>query len=483
MNPAPHLRAKHLKKPSPACRSASPATSAAMSPGRSTSRTPRAPHIHDLDGNEYIDFNLCFGALMAGHCHPAVVKAVQERLEIGTMYGMPHTLEFDLADEICQRFPMDQVRFGSSGTEVTMHAIRLARGFTGRDKIIKMEGGYHGVHDSVLVSMKPKPELRGPPDRPTQVPAASGVPMDTVKNTLIAQFNDLAAVKRLFAENPSQIACIIVEPIMMNIGVCMPVEGYLEGLREICTREGALLIFDEVKTGAKLGRGGACEYFNIKADLITLAKSIGGGFPLAAFAASKEVMDMIAQHKVFHAGTYATNPLVMAAGTRHLPRSPHPRGLRPRRHDQRRARRRLQPDPQDDFIEAYIESAGANGALLFYPKKIRNFREWQKVDIDLWKLYWFGMINRASWRSPSGGTSSGRISMVHSLADVDRHLTAFEELAPPSRRRNRRARCRWSVSPKGYFRAGGSRWQKSCQKSAVAPITLRASSAYWAAET
>ena len=309
----------------------------------------KGTHIHDLDGNEYIDFNLCFGALMAGHCHPAVVKAVQERLETGTMYGMPHTLEFDLADEICQRFPMDQVRFGSSGTEVTMHAIRLARGFTGRDKIIKMEGAYHGVHDSVLVSMKPKPELRGPDDRPTQVPAASGVPMDTVKNTLVAQFNDLAAVERLFAENPGQIACIIVEPIMMNIGVCMPVEGYLEGLREICTREGALLIFDEVKTGAKLGRGGACEYFNIKADLITLAKSIGGGFPLAAFAASKssDGHDRPAQ------GLPRRNLRHQSAGdgrrTRHLQRSPHPRGLRPRRHDQRRARRRLQPDPQDDL--------------------------------------------------------------------------------------------------------------------------------------
>ena len=254
----------------------------------------KGTHIHDLDGNEYIDFNLCFGALMAGHCHPAVVAAVQERLVTGTMYGMPHTLEYDLADEICQRFPVEQVRFGSSGTEVTMHAIRIARGYTGRDKIIKMEGAYHGVHDSVLVSMKPRLDLIGDPDRPNQVPASGGVPADTVKNTLVAQFNDLKAVAGLFAENPGQIAAVIVEPIMMNIGICMPEAGYLEGLSEICTREGALLIFDEVKTGAKLGRGGACEYFNIKADIVTLAKSIGGGFPLAAFAASKAVMDVIA---------------------------------------------------------------------------------------------------------------------------------------------------------------------------------------------
>jgi glutamate-1-semialdehyde 2,1-aminomutase len=182
----------------------------------------KGSHIHDPDGNEYIDFNLCFGALMAGHCHPAVVAAVQERLVTGTMYGMPHSLEYDLAEEICQRFPVEQVRFGSSGTEVTMHAIRIARGYTGRDKIIKMEGAYHGVHDSVLVSMKPSLDLVGDPDRPNQVPASGGVPLDTVKNTLVAQFNDLKVVNRLFKENPGQIAAIIIEPIMMNIGICMP---------------------------------------------------------------------------------------------------------------------------------------------------------------------------------------------------------------------------------------------------------------------
>jgi glutamate-1-semialdehyde 2,1-aminomutase len=386
--------------------------------------------FRDLDGNEYIDHNLTFGALMAGHCHPAVVAAVRERLELGTMYGMPHTLEYDLADEICQRFPMDQVRFGSSGTEVTMHAIRLARGFTGRDKIIKMEGAYHGVHDSVLVSMKPKLGTAGPADRPTQVPAASGVPMDTVKNTLIAQFNDLEAVERLFAENPRQIACIIIEPIMMNIGVCMPEEGYLEGLREICTREGALLIFDEVKTGAKLGRGGACEYFNVKADLVTLAKSIGGGFPLAAFAASKSVMDMIASHKVFHAGTYATNPLVMAAGL-----ATFREVLTPAGYDHVGKISDALVDGYNQIlkttsIEAYVESAGANGALLFYPKRIRNFREWQNVDVDLWKLYWFGMINQGVMAQPYWWDEQWTISMAHSFADVDKHLTAFEKIAP-----------------------------------------------------
>ena len=390
----------------------------------------KGSHIHDPDGNEYIDFNLCFGALMAGHCHPAVVAAVQERLSLGTMYGMPHSLEYDLAEEIAQRFPVDQVRFGSSGTEVTMHAIRIARGFTGRDKIIKMEGGYHGVHDSVLVSMKPKLELLGDPARPNQVPASGGVPADTLKNTLVAQFNDLETVNRLFTENPRQIAAIIVEPIMMNIGICMPEPGYLEGLREICTREGALLIFDEVKTGAKLGRGGACEYFNIKADVVTLAKSIGGGFPLAAFAASKEVMNVIAQQKVFHAGTYATNPLVMAAGLATLREVLTPAGYA---HIAKVSDALVAGYKQivaKNGIEAYVENAGANGAMLLYPSKIRNYRDWLKVDSDVWRLYWFGMLNRGVMAQPYWWDEQWTISVAHSMADIDQHLSAFEQVAP-----------------------------------------------------
>jgi glutamate-1-semialdehyde 2,1-aminomutase len=278
--------------------------------------------------------------------------------------------------------------------------------------------------------MKPKAELYGDPDRPTQVPAGGGIPADTVRNTLVAQFNDLDAVKRLFAENPGEIACIIVEPIMMNIGICMPEPGYLEGLREICTKQGALLIFDEVKTGAKLGRGGACEYFNIKADIVTLAKSIGGGFPLAAFATRKEVMDMIAQHKVFHAGTYATNPLVMAAGLATFHHVLTPEGYA---HISKISDALVEGYKQivkKNSIEGYIESAGANGALLFYAKKIRNYREWLTVDTDLWRLYWFGMVNRGVMPQPYWWDEQWTISVAHSLADVDRHLSAFEELAP-----------------------------------------------------
>ncbi len=386
--------------------------------------------IHDLDGNEYLDFNLCFGALMAGHCHPAVVRAVEARLKTGTMFGMPHELEAELAEEICSRFPVEQVRFGNSGTEVTMHAIRLARGATGRDRIIKTEGAYHGVHDSVMVSVKPKADQFGDPAAPKQVPSSAGVPAATIQNTLVAPFNSLPAVERLFAQYPKEIAALIVEPVMMNVGICMPEEGYLQGVRELCAHHGALLIFDEVKTGAKLARGGACEYFKVKPDIVCLAKSIGGGFPLAAYGARKEVMDAIAQHKVFHAGTYNTNPLVMAAGL-----ATFREVLTPAAYEHiNRLNQRLVEGHQRIIkktgLSAYAIGAGANGALMLYPKPLRNYRDWIAIDVDLWKHYWFGMVNRGVLPQAHWWDEQWTISVAHTERDIDRHLEAFAEVAP-----------------------------------------------------
>ena len=393
-------------------------------------RDAQGGKVHDLDGHEYLDFNLCFGALMAGHCHPAVVKAVQERLHLGTMFGMPHELERELAEEICSRFPVEQVRFGNSGTEATMHAIRLARGVTGRDKVLKMEGAYHGVHDTVMVSVKPKADAWGDPKSPNPVPASGGVPAATLQNTLIAPFNDLAAAEKIFATNPKEIAAVIVEPVMMNVGICMPEPGYLQGLRDLCTRNGALLIFDEVKTGAKLARGGACEYFKVNPDLVCLAKSIGGGFPLAAFAAKKSIMDKIAEHKVFHAGTYNTNPVVMAAGL-----AVFREVLTPKAYEQINRLNTKLVDGHKQIIKkngltAYSTGAGANGAMLLYSKPIRNYRDWIEVDVDLWRHYWFGMVNRGVIPQPYWWDEQWTISVAHTEADIDRHLEAFTDVAP-----------------------------------------------------
>jgi len=387
-------------------------------------------HFRDLDGNDYIDHNLCFGALMAGHCHPAVMKAVESRLKLGTMFGMPHDMEWQLAEEICQRFPVEMVRFGSSGTEATMHAIRLARAATGRDKVIKFEGAYHGLHDTALVSVKPHAPEFGDVNAPASVPGGLGVPKASIANVPVATFNDLNSVERRFKENRDEIAAVILEPILMNVGMCMPRPGFLQGLRELCDKYGALLIFDEVKTGAKLGWGGASEYFGVRPDLICVAKSIGGGFPLAAFGAHPSVMDLISQHKVFHGGTYNTNPVSMAAGLATfrevLTREnyAHVDKLGKKLTDGYRK------TVAKAGLQGYIAQAGANGVLMLYPQEIRNYRDWTTIDVDLWRHYWFGMVNRGVMAQPYWWDEQWTISVQHTEADIDKHLAAFADVAP-----------------------------------------------------
>jgi glutamate-1-semialdehyde 2,1-aminomutase len=222
------------------------------------------------------------------------------------------------------------VRFGSSGTEVTMHACRIARACTGRDKIIKFEGSYHGLHDTALVSVKPKEDQYGDIDAPNSVPGGGGVPKAAVDNVVIATFNNLKSVENRFRQFPGQIAAIILEPILMNVGLCLPEAGFLAGLRKLCDANGALLIFDEVKTGAKLAWGGASDYFGVKPDMICLAKSIGGGLPLGAFGASRKVMGLISDHKVFHGGTYNTNRAGHGRRAGDVSRSAYTRELRAR---------------------------------------------------------------------------------------------------------------------------------------------------------
>ena len=386
--------------------------------------------MRDLDGNEYIDHNLSYGALIAGHCHPAIVQAVERQLRLGTMYGMPHGLELELAEEICGRFPVEMVRFTNSGGEATMAALRLARAVTGRDRIIKMEGGYHGGHDSVSVSVKPKAHEFGDPEMPNTVPVGSGVLPAAAEATVVAPFNNLAALQRVFERHPGRIAAVILEPIMMNIVFVTPDEGYLAGLRDLASRHGALLIFDEVKTGAKLCYGGASEYFGVQPDIICLGKSIGGGFSLAAFGASKEMMDWIAQQKVYHAGTYNTNPLAMAAGLavfrEVLPREVYSRidVLEKRLLDG------YQAIIRSSGMVAYADGAGANGALCLYPQRIRNYRDWYHHDPEVWMHYWYGLVNRGIIPQPFWPDEQWTLSVEHSERDIDLHLAAFAEIAP-----------------------------------------------------
>jgi glutamate-1-semialdehyde 2,1-aminomutase len=393
-------------------------------------RDGQGGHLHDTDGNEYVDFNLCFGALMAGHRHPAVIRAVQEKLGSGTMFGMPHDLEWELAEEICKRFPVEMVRFSNSGTECTMHAVRLARAATGRDRIIKMEGGYHGLHDAALVSVKPKAGDVGEAKFPNSVPGGEGIPKAALQNTLVAQFNDADGVERLFAKYPGEIAAVIVEPIMMNVGILMPDPGYHQALREITRKNGALFIFDEVKTGAKLAYGGACEYFNVKPDIVCLAKSIGGGFSLAAFASTREVMGLISDHRVFHGGTYNTNPVAMAAGLATFREVLTPESYQHVTKLNKKLVDGYHRELDRSALNAYVEAAGSNGALMLFPKRIRNYRDWLTIDSDLWRHYWFAMVNRGVIPQPYWWDEQWTISVAHTEADIDKHLAAFAEIAP-----------------------------------------------------
>ncbi len=330
-------------------------------------------HFRDLDGNDYIDHNLCFGALMAGHCHPAVMKAVEKRLTTGTMFGMPHDMEWQLAEEICKRFPVEMVRFGSSGTEATMHAVRLARAATGRDKIVKFEGGYHGLHDSALVSVKPHAPDFGDIDNPVSVPGGLGVPKASIANVAIATFNDLSTVERRFQENPGQIAAIILEPILMNVGLCMPQPGFLQGLREIATKNGALLIFDEVKTNTNP--------VSMAAGLATFAEVLTRENYAHVDKLSKKLVD-------------GYKKTIAKVG-----------------------------------LQAYIAQAGANGALMLYPQEIRNYRDWLTVDVDVWRHYWFGMVNRGVMAQPYWQDEQWTISVQHTEADIDKHIAAFDDIA------------------------------------------------------
>jgi glutamate-1-semialdehyde 2,1-aminomutase len=378
--------------------------------------------FRDLDGNEYIDHNLTFGALMAGHCHPAVMKAVEKRLSTGTMFGMPHDMEWELAEEICNRFPVEMVRFGNSGTEATMHAIRLARAATGRDKIIKFEGAYHGLHDSAWSASKPHAPDFGDIDDPTPVPGGLGVPKSAIANVLIATFNDLgqrrAPLQRKSRRDRRDYSrAHSHERRPLHAAARLP-EGPARSRHEI--RRAPDL--RRSKTGAKLGWGGASEYFNVHPDMICLAKSIGGGLPLAAFGASKSVMDLISQHKVFHGGTYNTNPVSMAAGLATF------REVLTR--DNYAHVDKLGKKLAEGYrktiakvgLQAYIAQAGANGALMLYPKEIRNYRDWTTIDIDLWRHYWFAMVNRGVMPQPYWWDEQWTISVQHTEADIDKHL-------------------------------------------------------------
>ncbi len=385
--------------------------------------------LWDVDGRAYTDFSLCFGALMVGHAHPVMVEALGRAAGEGTLYGMPHDREIRAAELICERFGLEQMRFTNSGSEATMHALRLARAYTGRDKVLKFEGGYHGGHDTVLVSVKPPRQKVGHARHPKPLAVGHGIPDGSIENTLVATFNDAAGTRELLERHENQVAAVIVEPVMMNVGVMAPRDGFLQELRVLCDEFGCLLIFDEVKTGAKLAWGGAQPFFGVKADVVCLAKAIGGGLPLGAFGARREIMNEIASFHSFHAGTYASNPLATTACVTALDKI-----LTPEVFPRATALGDHLAAEHNRILKKYghpwcAVNVGTNGTVFWRQTPPTNYREWLDQDFDAFWRYWHMNLNRGVIPQAQCYDEQWTISVQHTEQDAEHMLSVFDEIA------------------------------------------------------
>lgn len=379
------------------------------------------PYLYDADGKQYIDYIGSWGPMIAGHANPRVLQAVRDAIENGLSFGAPTAIETDMAELVKSFFPsMEKLRFCSSGTEATMSAIRLARGFTGRDTIVKFEGCYHGHSDSLLVKAGSGALTFG-------VPSSPGVPADLAKHTLNLPFNDLEAATELFKQQGDSIACIIIEPITGNMNMILPKSGYLEGLRALCDQYGVVLIFDEVMTGFRVAKGGAQALVNIQPDLTCLGKIIGGGMPVGAFGGRQDIMDMLAPlGPVYQAGTLSGNPVAMAAGIATLSELSQP-GF----YD-------ALSTTTDHFVTGMISTASDAGiamqgvsrggmfGLFFSDQPVTSFADVTACDEDIFKRFFHLMLNGGVYLAPSM-YEAGFVSSTHSASVIDATLAAAKD--------------------------------------------------------
>ena len=377
--------------------------------------------IYDVDGNEYIDYVGSWGPMILGHANPAIINALKEQLELGTSYGAPTEKEIELAKLIIKAYPsIEKVRLVNSGTEATMSAIRLARGYTGRKKIIKFEGCYHGHGDSMLVKAGSGVTTLGIPDSP-------GVPEELASLTLTAKFNNIDSIKKLISENKGEIACVILEPIPGNMGVVIPDLNFLKELREITANERIVLIFDEVMCGFRVAFGGAQELYGIEADLTTLGKIIGGGLPVGAYGGKREIMEKLApEGPVYQAGTLSGNPLAVTAGIETLKLLQNKKVYDKLEESSQYLNENMKKIADKYGLKVQFNRIGSMFSMFFNDKKVIDYETAKTSDTKLFAKYFAGMLKKGIYLAPSQ-FEAGFLSTAHTKEDLDKTLMAFEE--------------------------------------------------------
>ena len=383
----------------------------------------KGPFLFGANGQRYIDYVGSWGPMILGHADPDVVEAVQSAAAEGLSYGAPTELETQLAHLVCQAVPsMDQVRMVNSGTEATMSAIRLARGYTGRDTLIKFEGCYHGHADSLLVKAGSGALTLG-------IPTSPGVPKDAARHTLTLEFNNSEEVRQVFAESGNDIAAVIVEPVTGNMNCIAPAPGFLETLREVCDQSGAVLIFDEVMTGFRVGPGGAQKLYGIRPDLTTLGKVLGGGLPVGAFGGRAEIMAHLAPlGPVYQAGTLSGNPLAMSAGIATLKKVGAPGFFDALTETTRSLVTGMAQAAADAGVPLATESVGGMFGLFFTENdRVSSFAQVMACDSERFSTFFHGMLKRGIYLAPSA-FEAGFVSVTHSQAEISETLTAAAEV-------------------------------------------------------